>query len=93
MDRLTRRMESEDRYMVDEAALCRTANGYAGNAVEKLAKFENAYGDLLDKQQKTIQQMQSLKAQGKIKSARYKQLLAEKLTNSYIIIWFESYGL
>lgn len=68
-------------------------NEYYNDAINKLAKFENLYDDLLKKQTKISIEMEKLRMEGKTQTATFKHLLVNKLTNNNIIGLFESYGL
>jgi len=67
--------------------------GYGGAAVERLAAFENVYAGLLAAQQQIAAELQELRAADKTKSARFKGLLAYKLTNQNLLDLFASQGL
>lgn len=47
MERLTRSSSNNEFYIVDDEKVNHGANGYSGAAIEKLAKFENIYDDLV----------------------------------------------
>lgn len=47
MERLTRSSSNNEFYIVDDDKVSHDANGYSGAAIEKLAKFENIYDDLV----------------------------------------------
>ena len=79
-------------YIADEEKIRRDANGYTGDAVTRLAKFENIYEDLLKKQEAIAKEMEQLRLEGKTNTIRFKQNLANKLLNSQILALFESYG-
>lgn len=92
MDRLTRAIENGV-YAVDDGKIQLSNDGYSGEAINKLAKFENIYDDLVSKQSVISMEMERLRAEGKTHTVKFKQLLANKLTNSNIITIFEMYGL
>lgn len=62
-------------------------------ALEQLGRLEDMYDALCAELQHTVQQMQTLSAQGKTKSATYRQLFANKLTLQGLISRFDVYGL
>ena len=90
MNRLTRASGSNNFY-VDDTKVQHDENGYFGDAVSKLAKFENIYEDLISKQIELSRELDKLKVEGKTHCVKFKQLLANKLTNNNIIILFETY--
>lgn len=92
MNRLTKALDS-NRYIVDETKVQHDTNGYSGDAISKLAKYENLYDDLMSKQSEISKELEKLRLEGKTHSVKFKQLLANKLTNNNIIILFRAYGL
>lgn len=92
MNRLTK-AQNNNFYLVDDTEIQHDTNGYYGDAVTKLAKFENIYEDLMAKQKEISGELEKLRLEGKTKSVKFKQLLANKLNNSQILALFESYDL
>ena len=86
MDRLTRVLDNNKFYIVDDDKISREAGGYSGEAVEKLAKFENLCDDLEASQSKISKELEKLRHEGKTKSFKFRELMAKKLTNNNIII-------
>lgn len=93
MDRLTRALDSNHFYVVDDTKVHHDENGYSGDAINKLAKFENIYDDLVLKQRKISEELEKLRLDDKTHSVKFKQLLADKLTSNNILILFKTYGL
>ena len=62
-------------------------------ALEKLARFENAYDYVSARQAELILRMEELKAAGKQKSVQFRELLGEKLMNQNMLILWETYGI
>lgn len=93
MDRLTKELDRSNLYLVDDTKVQHDASGYSGDAISKLAMFENFYDDLLLKQSEISKELEKLRSEGKNKSVKFKQLLANKLTNNNILILLKSYGL
>ena len=62
-------------------------------ALRRLAAFEAVYQELADGIIVIPAEMEKLKAAGKEKTVRYKELFAQKLTNSYMIALFERHGI
>ena len=92
MDRLTKILNNNF-YILDDAKIQHDADGYFGDAISKLAKFENIYDDLVSKQNKISKELEKLRLEGKTHSVKFKQLLANKITNNNIMILFKTYGL
>jgi len=93
MNRLTRALDSNNSYVVDDANIQHDVNGYFGDAVNKLAKFENIYDDLISQQSKISKELEKLRLESKTHSVKFRQLLTNKLTNNNILMLFETYGL
>ena len=93
MARLTRMQDNNDFYIVDQVAINNDVNGYTGEAITRLAKFENIYEDLLASQSQIPKELEKLRNEGKTKSVRFKEPLVQKLTNGNIINLFKAYGL
>lgn len=60
---------------------------------ERLEAFEKMLQNVNDRYSDTISKMDKLKAEGKIKSVTYNQLMAEKISLQKIISMYEIYGL
>lgn len=60
---------------------------------ERLQRFEQMLADVQQNQQRTLEQLRQLKAQGRTKSATYRQLLGNKLTNQNLLDLYAMYGL
>ena len=61
--------------------------GLEQEAAERLGRYEDAHGRLL------ARQMEALKAQGKQKTAQFRELFAEKLTIQNTLTLWETYGI
>lgn len=92
MNRLTRALENNS-YVVDDTMVQHGVNGYSGDAISKLAKIENMYDHLIRQQNQISEELENLRLEGKTRSVKFKQLLANKLANSNILVLFETYGL
>lgn len=98
MNRLTKQAKilddySAEAYIVDYAAIVPTPGGYTGDAIEKLARFENFYDDLVNEQAKLADELALLRSEGKEKSVQFKELLTRKLVNINTMIFLKNYGL
>ena len=60
---------------------------------ERLAAFERMFQNVNERYQDTVLKMDRLKAEGKVKSVTYNQLMAEKLMLQKMISMYEIYGI
>lgn len=67
--------------------------GLEQEAAERLGRYEDAHGRLLARQEELAGRMEALKAQGKQKTAQFRELLAEKLTIQNTLTLWETYGI
>jgi len=93
MTRLTRALNNNEFYIVDDDKVSHDVDGYSGEAINKLAKFENIYDDLVANQLEISKELERLRNEGKTHSIKFRELFAKKLTNSNVIIVFKTYGL
>lgn len=93
MSRLTRAADGNNYYLAGGNKIKHDAEGYTGEVVTKLAKFENLYEDLLARQNDIAKELEALRLEDKTRTLKFKQLFANKLTNSNILTLFKSYGL
>ncbi|NLW92389.1 MAG: hypothetical protein GXY34_12425 [Syntrophomonadaceae bacterium] len=91
MERITRLIEG--RYYVNDAAIDHHSQGYLGEAINRLAVFENIVEELMTSQKQISEDLEKLRGQGKEKSVRFKELMVKKLTNINTLILFKSYGI
>lgn len=63
------------------------------NDQERLAQFEGVLADLVAENALVLQQLEALRAQGKVKTATYQQLTARKLALKSMLALFEERGL
>ncbi|PKM76658.1 MAG: hypothetical protein CVU90_11255 [Firmicutes bacterium HGW-Firmicutes-15] len=93
MERLTRVLGNNDFYIVDNLTVNHDLNGYTGEAITRLAKFENIYEDLIASQIQIPKELEKLRNEGKTKTVRFRELMVNKMTNANIINLFKTYGL
>jgi len=65
--------------------------GLEREAAERLGRYEDAHGRLLARQEELAGRM--VKAQGKQKTAQFRELFAEKLTIQNTLTLWETYGI
>ncbi len=66
---------------------------YCGEAITRLASFENFYDDLVSQLDIISLELEQLRSQDKAKSVKFKELMVKKLTNNQILILLKSYGI
>ncbi|MBQ5333857.1 MAG: hypothetical protein J6K92_11485 [Oscillospiraceae bacterium] len=59
----------------------------------RLEAFEEMLSEVLQKYSETSEKLEKLKAEGKTKTASFRELLGEKLTCRYMISLYEKHGL
>ena len=62
-------------------------------AIHMLGKFEDAYEELVDSIERIPGELEAMRIQGKEKTVRYKETIAQKLINNNIVAFFERHGL
>ena len=60
--------------------------------IQRLSAFEAIYEELANSINTIPAELQKLKADGKEKTVRYKELFGQKLMNNYIAALFERHG-
>lgn len=93
MERLTKLVGNRELYFTDDLTVSHDVNGYTGEAITKLAKFENIYEDLITSQSEISKQLEKLRNEEKTKTVRFRELMGKKMTDALIIELFKSYGL
>ena len=64
MNRLTKVIDNEF-YLMDDTKVQHDASGFSGEAISKLAKFENIHDDLISKQSELSGELEKLRSEGK----------------------------
>ena len=62
-------------------------------ALRRLAVFEDVYEELMESMAAIPAELESLKAAGKEKTVRYRELFGRKLMNSFIADLFKRHGI
>lgn len=60
---------------------------------QELAAYRSMHAAVQAEYDRTAEKMAALKAQGREKTATYRQLFARKLTLGEILSWYKTYGL
>lgn len=79
MERLTKKLENQDAY-VSEHIEEKYAEGFSGDAIEKLAKFENLFEHLMNEHESLPKELEDLRRTGKVKSYHFRETFGLKLT-------------
>ena len=93
MIRITRKTQSDGHYVVDEDKIKKETGGYSGEAIERLAAFENMYEDLIKGQSEISEELERLRREGKKSSYKFRELMGKKLVNSNTLTILKNYGL
>ena len=93
MERLTQKTEPEDFYVTKFIEGKLENEGYFGEAVERLAKFENLFDHLMKRKNDIPMELDALRSEAKTKTYGYKEKFAEKLMNDMMLGMLEQYGL
>jgi hypothetical protein len=93
MKRLTKKTDTQDFYVTEFIDAKSDNEEYYGEAVERLAKFENFFDHLMERKSEIPQELDSLRSEGKNKTYGYKEKFAEKLMNDMMMNMLEQYGL
>lgn len=83
MERLTQKQADGSYAAVDSEA----------NAMQRLGRFEDFVADMEGRQQTLADQLEELRATGKKNSARFKELLGQKLMESNTLVLLKTYGI
>lgn len=92
MTRLTKAFDNKI-YIVDDDKVSHDINGYSGDAINKLAQFENMYANLVASQSEISKELERLRNEAKTHTVKFKELMAKKLINNNILILLKTYGL
>ena len=84
MIRLTELSENQQ-YVVDKLYIKEEKQCYGGQAIERLAAYENLYESLLRYQNEISKDLEMLRQANKNKSVKFKELLANKIVNNNLI--------
>jgi hypothetical protein len=91
MIRLTHKDNQLNTYCVDERMIEKNDVGYNGDAISKLAKFEDFYDGLMRNQAKLTTELESLRGEGQNHSVRFRELFTQKMMINHILIQLKVY--
>lgn len=92
MARMTRRRE-DGAFVLPADSLSPADGVWAGPAAEKLAAYENLGEELCAQQAQLSQKMADLRAAGRERTVQFRELMAQKLSNAYVISLLQARGL
>ena len=81
------------RYTAENAGIYTIAQEDFESAIMKLGKFEDAFENLMSSQMQIPLDLEKMRMEGKEKTVRYKETMAQKLINNSIVMFFEKHGL
>ncbi|MDA3845145.1 MAG: hypothetical protein PF505_01200 [Vallitaleaceae bacterium] len=93
MNRLTIKTDGSKHYMTGSQTVVKCEMGYEGEAIDRLAMYENVYEALIEKYENTIKEMEKLRKHNKTKTVMFKQLLVDKVSTKNMIMMFDIYGI
>lgn len=93
MKRLTKLSGDKGFFVTDKITGKIATEGYYGEAIEKLAKFENFCDHLIARRNSIHSELETLRNEGKTKTVTFKELLTEKMINEMILIQLEKHEL
>lgn len=93
MDRMTRKSEEKGIYETDGITGKFEEGGYYGDAVERLAKFENLHAYLMEQKETVARQLDALREAEKTKTYKYREVFSQKLMNDMMVDLMRGFGL
>lgn len=90
MRRLTSYNQESQSYTVELPDIVPIKEGYGGDAIEKLANYENLRERIEEEQKQISQELDKLRSQGKSKSVKFREGMSKKLMNSYVLSIFQA---
>ena len=93
MDRMTRKSEEKGCYTTEGITGKFEDGGYYGDAVERLAKFENLHTYLMEQKETVARQLDALREAEKTKTYKYREVFSQKLMNDMMVDLMRGFGL
>lgn len=93
MERFTKQASADSCYVTAKITGVIENEGYYGEAIERLAKFENIYEHLMMRKGAIPAELEALRGANKGKTVTFKELLAEKMINDMVLKLLEREGL
>lgn len=93
MARMTRSLDGKKYILDDKDSLKLGDEGYYGDAIERLARFENFYDYLIARQKTLTEELEKLRGEDKTKSYKFKEALSQKMLNEMILTLLRGHDL
>lgn len=93
MRRISRISPDGKNHFVECTNIENSGEHYSGNAIERLARFEDFHEHLLEQRQKIPLDLERLRVEGKSKSYKFKELLGQKLLTETILNSLSRFGI
>ncbi len=93
MERLSKQKTPDSPWFVENGAAAQTEQGYVGPAIDRLAKFEDIYEEILAEQEQMSPKLERMRIDGKTHSYQFKEMMGKKLMNAHLLTLFKSHGL
>ena len=93
MERLTILSNDHKTYLTKVIEGSLDDEAYCGEAIQKLATFENMHAYLIKSQTSIPKELERLRMQGKSKTVTFKELLTQKLINESMLMLLSRYGI
>ncbi len=90
MEKLTK--TAGDSNFIISSALNTTEDGFCGEAADQLAQFEQILDYLIRSQTEIPQQLDALRKEGKEKTVKFRELMAQKLANTNTMLLLKRFG-
>lgn len=90
MERLTRKSENNV-FVVGNDKVKHDESGYSGEAIDKLAKLEDMYEKLITREKEIIEEMESMRVDGRMHTPKFRALEASKISTNTMLILFQKY--
>lgn len=79
MPRMTRKLPDENRYSLDASRVEKCVDGWYGEAVDRLAAFENMQELLQQRVREIPAELAAMRAQGREKTVTFRELTGQKM--------------
>lgn len=91
--RMTRKSDAKGCYTTDDITGKFEDEGYYGDAVERLAMFENLHDYLMEQKETLARQLDALREAEKTKTYKYRETFGQNLMNDMMVDLMRGFGL
>jgi len=92
MERLTELAEGKGKY-ISKHILAEENGDFSGEAIERLAKFENLLEEMMHQKDELPRELAKLREQGKEKTYSFREILSNKLTIETFLRIMKDFGI